>query len=76
MLYEAAIVAPEVRALERAEVLRLSVIARYLLGWGRPRDHGVLAVDSDDIGLGASWYRLYPAHQRGHGVLAWPDTRS
>jgi hypothetical protein len=74
MLYEAPIVALEVRALEPTEVLELPVVARYLLGWGRHGDHGVGAVGPDGIGLGAAWFRLYPAHERGYGRRRDPRT--
>ncbi len=74
MLYDAAIVAPEIRALSNAEALSLPVITRYLTGWGRPGDAGVVAEGLDRIPLGAAWYRLYGVDERGDGIVAWPGT--
>jgi GNAT superfamily N-acetyltransferase len=74
MLYEAASVAAEIRALSRREALALPVLHRYLDGWGRRGDAGVVAAGPDGIALGAAWYRLYEPDERGAGILAWPET--
>ncbi len=45
-------------------------LSRYVAGWGRPGDVGLVAVD-DDTGdrLGAAWYRAYPADAPGYGFI-------
>jgi GNAT superfamily N-acetyltransferase len=73
MLYEAAVVAPEIRVLEKRAALALPHIARHLNGWGRRGDAGVIAVAPDASPLGAAWYRLYPPEERGYGIVAWPN---
>ncbi len=74
MLYEAAIVAPEIRALPKAEALSRPGTTRYLVGWGRPGDAGVVAEGLDGVLLGAAWHRLFGPDERGEGIVAWPDT--
>lgn len=71
MLYEAAIVAPSLRVLPRAVVLAHPSNARYIEGWGRAGDAGVIADDGGAL-LGAAWYRLFDASERGDGVVAHP----
>lgn len=70
MLYEAAVVAPGLRALPDHQVLAQPVIARYLVGWGRPGDAGVIALAPDGQSIGAAWYRLFAAGERGVGLMA------
>ncbi|WP_426571615.1 GNAT family N-acetyltransferase [Aquihabitans sp. McL0605] len=45
-------------------------LARYLDGWGRVGDTGLVAVD-DETGerLGAAWYRSFPADAPGYGFI-------
>ena len=74
MLYEAAIGAPELRALSKAEVLRSPGTARYLDGWGRAGDAGVIAEDPDGGRIGAAWYRIFQPAERGAGIVALPRT--
>ena len=70
MLYEASYAAedgvPDVAALHRHPLL-----SRYVEGWGRPTDLGVVAVD-DDAGepVGAAWVRLLTGDGAGFG---WVD---
>jgi len=49
-------------------VLKNPVIRRYVEGWGRPQDFGLVAVDENDSRLGAIWARL-DGHEEseGHG---------
>lgn len=74
MLYEAAIVAPEIRAMPKRDALDAPGIARYLDGWGRPGDAGVIAEDPDGGKLGAAWYRIFSPGERGDGIIARRDT--
>nr|WP_182114331.1 GNAT family N-acetyltransferase [Actinotalea sp. JY-7876] len=43
--------------------------ARYLAGWKRPDDFGLVAVDGDEP-LGAVWARALPAAAPGYGYVA------
>jgi ribosomal protein S18 acetylase RimI-like enzyme len=43
--------------------------ARYLEGWGRPGDAGVVA-ELDGTAAGAAWYRLFDPLLRGYGFVA------
>jgi len=49
-------------------VLENPVIRRYVEGWGRPQDFGLMAVDGNDSPVGAIWARL-DGHEEseGHG---------
>jgi len=70
MLYEAAAVAEGMRALGREKALSLPVNRKYVEGWGRPGDAGVVAVDQTERRLGAAWYRLYPDEAPGYGFIS------
>jgi GNAT superfamily N-acetyltransferase len=71
MLYEAAIVAPDLRDCSPADVLARPGIARYLAGWGRRGDAALIA-EEDGLPRGAAWYRLYPPGERGAGIVGEP----
>jgi ribosomal protein S18 acetylase RimI-like enzyme len=43
-------------------------VARYVEGWGRPGDAGVVAVEGGPP-LGAAWYRLFTAARPGYGFV-------
>jgi GNAT superfamily N-acetyltransferase len=43
---------------------------KYVEGWGRPGDTGVIALDEGEQPLGAAWYRLYPASVPGYGFIS------
>jgi len=47
-------------------------IARYLVGWGRPGDGGLIAFGAGGRPVGAAWHRIFGLHERGGGVLALP----
>lgn len=72
MLYEAAIVATEIRAMTKTAALSLPAVTKWLTGWGRDGDEGVVAIGDDGERLGAAWSRLYGAGDRGSGIVAWP----
>jgi ribosomal protein S18 acetylase RimI-like enzyme len=52
-----------------AEVLRDPAVARYILGWPRPGDAGVIALDRAGRRIGAAWYRLLTADEPGYGYV-------
>jgi ribosomal protein S18 acetylase RimI-like enzyme len=70
MLWEAAAVAEVMRQIGKAAALARPEVAKYLDGWGRAGDLGVIAVDEADRPLGAAWARLFPADQPGYGFIA------
>lgn len=43
-------------------------VARYLDGWGRPGDHGLVAWE-DGTPVGAAWTRLLPPGRPGYGFV-------
>ena len=53
----------------RHEVLTSSEHRRYLAGWKRTADDGVVAVDRDDAPIGAAWYRTLPQDDAGFGFI-------
>jgi ribosomal protein S18 acetylase RimI-like enzyme len=56
---------------ERKEkALSLPVNRKYVEGWGRPGDAGVIAVDQMEQPLGAAWYRLHPDEAPGYGFVS------
>jgi ribosomal protein S18 acetylase RimI-like enzyme len=69
MLYHASYAAdegvPDAGALHEHEVL-----ARYVEGWGRPSDLGVVAVDhGTGDRIGAAWLRLLRGDKKGFGYV-------
>ena len=45
-------------------------LGRYLAGWGRPGDAGVVALDERDASTGAAWYRRFSRHEPGYGFVS------
>ncbi|MGW6128425.1 N-acetyltransferase family protein [Cellulomonas sp. NPDC055163] len=45
-------------------------LVRYVEGWGRPGDVGVVAVGDDGAPLGAAWARVFAPDRRGWGFVA------
>lgn len=45
-------------------------LGRYLAGWARPGDAGVLALDERDVPVGAAWYRLFSRDEPGYGFVS------
>nr|WP_163275751.1 GNAT family N-acetyltransferase [Cellulomonas iranensis] len=54
----------------RAQVVADTHTARYLGGWKRPDDFGLVATDDDGHPLGAVWARALPAATPGYGYVA------
>lgn len=52
-----------------AEVLRDQAVSRYILGWPRPGDAGVIALDRAGRRIGAAWYRHLTADEPGYGYV-------
>lgn len=68
MLVEAVNWPPD-RHLSRATVAADPALARYIEGWPRPGDLGLIAhADGDPIG--AAWMRMFPADDPGYGYVA------
>ena len=42
--------------------------SRYVEGWGRPGDRGLILID-ESFPVGAAWYRLFTADRPGYGFL-------
>ncbi len=70
MGWEATAVDDGMRALGREAAFAIPHVRRYLDGWGRPGDAGVVAVAADGQRLGAAWYRLFPPEVPGWGFVA------
>ena len=70
MLFESAFTTDEARAAWRANPQHPPELAKYLDGWGRAGDAGVVAEDGRGLRTGAAWYRLFGGADRGDGVLA------
>ncbi len=72
MAWEATAVDAGMRAMGREAAFALPESRKYLEGWGRPGDAGVIAVDDGGRPLGAAWCRLFPPDDPGYGFVA-PD---
>lgn len=72
MLVAAANWEPSREAVSRTHLLADRGTARYVDGWPRAGDHGVIAEDPTGEPIGAAWLRLFPADDAGYGFLS-PD---
>jgi ribosomal protein S18 acetylase RimI-like enzyme len=68
MMYEAAAWNPDWPHEEVIEALSNPVLARYVDGWRRPGDAGVMA-EREGEAIGAAWYRLFTADAPGYGFV-------
>ena len=54
----------------RVAVLDDPRVSRYIAGWQRPGDMGLVATDENGSPIGACWVRLFPADHPGSGFVA------
>ena len=73
MLGQAAAWKPSVPAPTLDEMRADPELSRYLQGWPRRGDAGVLAVDDRGQPLGAAWYRSFTEGEPGYG---WIDAET
>ncbi|MEU4016056.1 GNAT family N-acetyltransferase [Microbacterium sp. NPDC028030] len=53
----------------RHEVLMSSEHRRYLAGWQRAADDGLVATELGGVPVGAAWYRMLPQNAPGFGFV-------
>ena len=68
MLYQSLYV-PSGHALFERSILKEPSIARYVAEWGRAGDCGFVAVDVDNLRVGAIWLRLLSGAEKGFGYV-------
>ena len=69
MLHQAIFV-PEGEPPPPREIVREPSISRYVSGWGRAGDEGVVAMDSETgVQAGAAWFRLFTTEEPGFGFV-------
>jgi GNAT superfamily N-acetyltransferase len=69
MLYHAIFV-PEGQPAPPRTVINEPDLARYVAGWGREADNGVVAVFTETHQpVGAAWFRCFPSDSRGFGFM-------
>ena len=68
MVVEAANWRPEAER-RRHEVLAGADYQRYLTGWMRPGDAGVVALSPGAEPVGAAWYRMFPRTEPGFAYI-------
>ena len=68
MLYVAVFVPPEA-APPPASIVTRPELRRYVSGWGRPGDDGLIALTPDGEPIGAAWVRLWSDDDRGYGFV-------
>src|SRR3712207_3374122 len=69
MLYEAAYWRGGRERTLRDEALADQHLSKYLDGWQRVGDTGVIALGRNEAPLGAAWYRLFAVDSPGYGFL-------
>lgn len=68
LLFEAAFWRPDVTRPPLEEALEDPELARYVEGFGRPGDFGVVAEDATEW-VGAAWWRLFRSDAPGYGFI-------
>jgi ribosomal protein S18 acetylase RimI-like enzyme len=69
MLYEAGHWRAAVPRPSVDDALAERSLARYVAGWGRSGDRGLVA-DDGSVSIGAAWYRLFPDDDPGYGFVS------
>jgi GNAT superfamily N-acetyltransferase len=69
MLVEASEWLPS-RTRSRVDVIADPGTAKYIQGWKRSGDAGMVAIDTTASPIGACWYRLLPPDDPGYGYVA------
>ena len=69
MLYEAAFWDPTQPRPPLDQALAQPYLARYIEGWPRAGDAGVLAEDESGEPIGAAWYRFFSVEAPGYGFM-------
>jgi ribosomal protein S18 acetylase RimI-like enzyme len=70
MLYLAIYVPEDSLPISR-DILNALEIAKYVKGWGRAGDSGLMALDSETMQpIGAIWLRLFSEDEPGYGYVA------
>jgi GNAT superfamily N-acetyltransferase len=54
----------------RVQLLVDPRVSRYIAGWMRPGDDGMIAEDTHGVPIGACWYRRFTADDSGEGFVA------
>ncbi len=52
------------------DLMNVPELARYVEGWPKTGDCGVIALDGGGTPVGAAWWRTFPADQPGYGFVA------
>jgi len=52
------------------EAFAIPGLSKYIVGWGRPGDAGVIAVSDSGENLGAAWCRLFSEADHGYGFVS------
>jgi ribosomal protein S18 acetylase RimI-like enzyme len=68
MLYLAVFVPPGSRPPDRSVVAQPE-LARYVVGWGRRGDDGIVATAPTGRAVGAAWLRLWSDQEHGYGFI-------
>jgi len=71
MLFESLYVKQGEKPFERS-ILEEPSIRKYVEGWGREGDFGVIAENPDGVPIGSATARIFPESDRGYGYVA-PD---
>ena len=69
MLYEAAFWRTDGERPPIQEGLARPDIQKVLRNWGRPGDKAVIAVDRNNMPLGAAWYRFWSSENHSYGFV-------